>query len=347
MFCVDCGEEKPIFKEGSCLSCYLQNHQFSSGPEVIDITYCAHCRVLKYKNTWASGSFGDVLKRYVKQVFRISKELGKVRIDFSCQGEEHSMQCVICITGKVAEETISEEHQVQVRMRPGVCDICSKQSGGYYEAILQIRPWGKKLDEHRIEKIHCFIEDLVNKMQEKGNRKLFITDQKREHGGLDYFLSDKQAGASIIKQAHDVFGGEITVSSKNMGMRSGQQVYRMTYLLRLYKYQSTDFLVKDEKISLVISLSKNLVHLIDLKTWFTQTIEAKNLEHVAVFNHNELVSQMIVVSQTDDEVQVMNKRTYIIHIIRKPKKITYESDQIEIVEHDQRFYLLPKVNNKS
>jgi nonsense-mediated mRNA decay protein 3 len=347
MFCVDCGEEKPIFKNGSCLTCYLKNHQFTSGPAYIDIPYCVHCESLKYKNTWVSDSFEVVLNRFVKQLFTISKELRKVAITTSCEGEGHTLPCVVDISGEISGELISESHTVQVRLHPGVCDICSKQSGGYYEAVLQIRPWEKKLDEQRLQKIQCYIEDQVYLMQEKGNRKLFISDQKREHGGLDFFLSDKQAAASILKQAHDVFGGEITMSSKNMGMRGGQQVYRMTYLLRLYPFQPSDFLVKDEDIFLVRSLSKSLVHLVNLRTWSTQTTEAKHLENMAVYSGDDLVSKMIVVSQTEGEVQVMNNRTYEIIIIRKPKTITYDSEQIEVVEIDQRYYLLPPINNKS
>lgn len=347
MYCVDCGEDKPIFKDGSCLPCYLKNHHFTSGPAVIDISYCTHCGSLKYKNTWSTDSFEQMLKRYVKQLFTISKQLRKVHIEPFCEGEEHATPCTIRIVGMIQDEQIVEEHQVQVRMHPMVCDVCSRQTGGYYEAILQIRPWEKKLEEQRLLKIQTYIEDLIYSMQEKGNRKLFITDQDREHGGLDYYLSDKQAAASIIKQTQEMMGGEITVSSKNVGMKAGQQVYRMTYLLRLYPFKSNDFLVYKDTISLVGSVSKNMVHLIDLRTWSSSTVEAKNLELAAVYSYEDLVIKMIVVSQTKDEVQVMHSRTYEVLVIRKPTMITYISEQIEVVEHDQRFYLLPALDNKS
>ena len=84
MFCVECGKDGPIFKDGTCLSCYLETHSFSKGPTVIDLPVCPHCGSYKYKNTWTSDLFGDVIRRVIKHTFQISRELRKVDINTEC-----------------------------------------------------------------------------------------------------------------------------------------------------------------------------------------------------------------------------------------------------------------------
>ena len=86
------------------------------------------------------------------------------------------------------------------------------------------------------------VEGLVESMQDKGNRALFITDSKEEHGGLDFYLSDKGSALTITKKVQGKYGGSIKQSSKNIGMKDSRQVYRMTYLLRLPSFRKGDFI---------------------------------------------------------------------------------------------------------
>ncbi len=346
MYCVDCGKDKPIFREGSCLECYLKNHRFTHGPDVFHIPVCNYCGAYKYKNTWKNESFETVVKRYVKNAFSFSNELNDIQISVDCHDEEDTIFCKVTIYSKIDDEQVSEDHYVEIRLKPNVCDICSKQFGGYHEAILQIRSSEKKMSEEQKKSIETFLDALVYSMQKNGNRKLFVTDKNYEKTGIDYLLSDKQAAAAIIKKAQSEFCGEITVSSSNVGMSDGKQVYRMTYLLRLPSFDKHSILAKDDSLFFVTSLSNNTAHVLDLKTWNTHTFPVKDFEKAMVYDYEDLVQDMIVVSQKDDEIQVMDKNTYKIVVINKPKKITYSSEQIPIVRYEDSFYLLPEINGK-
>ena len=346
MFCVECGKEKPIFRNGSCFECFIKNHEFTQAPSVLDIPICNHCGALKYKNTWTNDSFETMVKRYVNHTFDISKEIRQKTISLVCQEQKEFVTCMVTIAGRIDDKPISESHEITIRLHPNVCDICSKRFGGYHEAIVQIRPSDHKIKKDKLAEIQHYIERSIFSMQRKGNRKLFIADKGQEHGGLDFFLSDKQAAFSIVKQAQDHFGGEITVSSKNIGMKDSKQVYRMTYLLRLYPFNVNDFIVKNDVLFWIRSISKNVVHLIELETWDEQSIEAKDLGTVTVFSYDELVKLMIIVSQTDQDVQLMDKKNYSITVVSKPKPLFFETDQIPVVKFDQNYFLFPQINNK-
>ena len=176
MFCVECGKEEPIFRDGVCLSCYLKTHTFTKGPDFIDLPVCPHCNSYKYKNTWTTELFGDVIKRVIKNTFQISRELQKMDINTDCKESKDGMSCKVLISGYLGDIEISEEHELLVRLKNTVCDICSKRFGGYHEAIVQIRSGNRNLAKNKLKEIITAVEFLVEDLRAKGNRAIFITD---------------------------------------------------------------------------------------------------------------------------------------------------------------------------
>ena len=81
MYCVECGKDIQIFKDGVCVDCYLKSHTFTKGPNLIDIPVCSHCNSFKYKASWTSELFGEVIQRVIKNSFQISRELKKIDIN--------------------------------------------------------------------------------------------------------------------------------------------------------------------------------------------------------------------------------------------------------------------------
>jgi nonsense-mediated mRNA decay protein 3 len=341
MFCVECGSEEPIFRDGVCRKCYLKTHTFTKGPKEIDLPICAHCSSYKYKNTWTSELFGDVIRRVIKNIFQISRELKDIDIVPECKEIKGNMSCKVFISGLLDNVEINEEHDLLVRLDKTVCDVCSKRFGGYHEAIVQIRAENRHLKKDELEQIGIFVENLVEDLRAKGNRALFITDIGEEHGGLDFYLSEKNAGIVIAKAIKDNYGGSIKQSSKNIGMRDGKQLYRITYLVRLPSFVKGDFLKIDSSYFSVISVHGNKVKMKNLESWEESTNDVKIIHKAKKEGGQELIKEMILISQTKEEIQVMDSKTYEIKIIRKPKPMNLESKTIKVIRIDERIFLMP------
>jgi len=342
MFCVDCGKEIKIFRDGACASCYLKNHSFSKGPEIIDIYVCSHCNTYKYKNTWVNYSFDEILRKIVKNSFNVSRELMSVDISTKYGEEKERMECKVNISGLLDNVKISEDHEILIRVRKTVCDVCSKQYGGYHEAVIQIRANKRELSKEEINVIQSAIEDLVKSIKDKGNRALFITDIGKEHGGIDFYLSDKGSALTITKKIQGKYGGSVKYSSKNIGMKDSRQVYRMTYLLRLPSFRKGDFISYEKSFFCVSSISANKVHVFELTSWIEKNFEVNILEKANVIGGKELIKDMILVSQTVDELQIMDPKSYKTYDIRKPEPISFDSKMIRIVIIEDEIFLLPK-----
>ena len=339
MFCVECGKEGLIFKEGVCINCYLKTHSFTKGPSIIDLPVCAHCNSYKYKNTWTLELFNDVIRRTVKNNFTISKELNKTDINTECSGQKDRLQCKIIISGFINNHEISEEHEVLVRLKKTVCDVCSKKFGGYHEAIFQIRAVKRKLNKEEINNIVLSVEGLVENLQAKGNRGLFITDRGEEHGGVDFFLSDKGAALTIAKKIQEQYGGEIKQSSKNVGMKDSKQVYKMTYLLRLPLYKKGDFIKINNSYYQIITIQKNSLKILNLSNWEEKIVDSNQIKNFKIIGGNELVKEMIFVSQTENDVQIMDPKTYQIITINKPKNQKINSKNVKVIKFENQIFI--------
>jgi nonsense-mediated mRNA decay protein 3 len=342
MFCVECGKEGPIFNDGVCINCYIKSHTFTQGPKIIDLPNCAHCGSFKYKSNWTSDLFGDVLRRIIRNTFDISKELTKVDINTECNEMKDGMSCDVYISGFLNDVEITEKHEVQVRLKRTVCDVCSKRFGGYHEAIVQIRADKKGLSKKEINDIKIIVENIITDLQTKGNRGLFITEIAEEHGGLDFYISERGPSLIIAKKIQELFGGEIKQSSKNVGMKDSKQIYKMTYLIRLPSFKKDDFIIKNNSFFKIISIHGNKVKLIKLDNWDETIGDSKAIQKAKILGGKELVQDMILVSQTEDELQIMDPETYKIYIIKKPKPIKMENEKLKILKTEKQLFLLPK-----
>jgi len=341
MFCVECGIEGTIFRDGVCKNCYLKTHIFTSGPCIVDLPVCVHCNSYKFKNTWTNELLGDVLRRVIKNNFQISRELDKVDINTECKEAKDGLSCKVFISGFIDDLEIAEEHSMQVRLKRSVCDVCSRQSGGYYEATVQIRPDKVKLTRRELDDITSTVSALVEDLQADGNRALFITDMGEEHGGLDFYISERSAGLVIAKKIQEQYGGIIKQSSKNIGMKDSRQMYRMTYLIRLSPYKKGDFLKHNDAFFYIVSIHRNKVKMMDLSSWEETVVDAKTIQNASIIGGEDFIKEMILVSQTKDEVQIMDLKKYGINVVKKPKLISYDSKMIKVVKIEDKIFLIP------
>ncbi len=341
MFCVECGTEGPIYKNGVCLKCYLKGTRFSKGPVILDITTCPRCDAYKFKSTWIRESFHEALQRHLKTSFTVDPELGNPRFQADCKEQDRMLSCLISISGTVGGQAVVEQHPLTVRLKNITCDVCSREAGGYYEAILQIRADQRIFTPEELEALETKVDTLVKNAQ-KDKRSVYITDYEIKREGLDFFLSDKGVAQTIARRLQEQYGGEFKQSASNVGMKDSRQLYRVTYLVRLPRYQPGDFLLYQRTPMRVRSIRGNKAHLQSLATWEDSTVDAKSLQQASPISDSVRRKEMIVVSQTSSEVQLMDPDSYRIMTIPKPKKHTFSKEKTTVVRINDLDYLLPE-----
>jgi nonsense-mediated mRNA decay protein 3 len=124
-------------------------------------------------------------------------------------------------------------------------------------------------------------------------------------------------------------------------MKDGKQIYRMTYLIRLPSYKKDDFIKHNNSFFYITSIHGNKVKTTDLSNWEETIVDVKTIQKASTIGGKELIKEMILVSQTKDELQVMDSKKYEIKVVKKPKPISFNSKMIKTVKLEDKFFLIP------
>jgi len=224
MFCVECGKEGELY-QGLCVECFLAKNVFIKIPKNIDVEVCAHCGARKKGKSWVPYEGEDIIEKVLIENAKCHKDVADFNIHLKSDFEDESNVSVSVLThANVLGLKAEEEHDTRIRIKRVVCDECSKQHGGYWEAKVQLRGSKRGLSEKDLEKAMELMDSIVVN-REKKDKSAFVTKVEEIHNGLDFYLGSKNLGKAISKGLANEFGGEVKGSHKLVGKKDGKEVY--------------------------------------------------------------------------------------------------------------------------
>jgi len=123
--------------------------------------------------------------------------------------------------------------EIPLDVRHTLCDIHTKSTRGYYEAIIQIRPPEKWKPETKEEK-----EEIERIMERKANKIISTLEYVQPDvyvkkvnlkKGIDLYVSSNRAAFQALSE----LGIKIIKSSKLWTMKEGKELYRLTFIVRV------------------------------------------------------------------------------------------------------------------
>ncbi len=315
MRCVVCGGEAII--EGMCLKCFLERNEISWIDDTIEIVKCPKC-----------GSGRDV-EDLIYENLRVhpSFEVEDVYIE-SLDGKRY----VVRLVGNVEGRKVTDEKVVEFRVRYKTCERCARISGGYYEAVVQIRADGRDIEKEEIEKVREIIERTL---ESTDNPKAFVSKVVERKEGFDFYFGDKNLGRKVSREIVKALGGRLIESRKLHTRKDGRDVYRYTFAVRLPCYRVGDVVVDEGKICLVTGFGKG-IRIEDLKRI--------NLRNPKVIVRKEELERGVVVSVDDYTVEIASERGVFQALNTFNFRI---GDEVCFFEYESKFYAIPYEGGKS
>jgi nonsense-mediated mRNA decay protein 3 len=130
-------------------------------------------------------------------------------------------------------------------------------------------------------------------------------------------------------------------------MKDGKQMYRMTYLIRLHNFHKDDFFKIQNSYFIIKSIKGNKILCLDLTNWSEHVFESKDLLNIKTFEGKNLRKDMILISQSPTDIQLMDQKSYKTYDIKKPTKEILEKTSFSVIKIDDKFLLIPeKEKNK-
>ena len=239
----------------------------------------------------------------------------------------------------MGHEAVDEASTI-VRLKNSVCKPCSRKLGSYYTSILQIRSGAKELDPALKEEALAMVEDSVAR-QAANNKQLFITKMEMVPGGVDVYLSSISLGKSLAKELSDAYCAETKESPKLVGQTSdGQDMYRLTYLVRLPEYHVGDVVVCEGRYCKLTSVSGIGGRVLDLMNFREHSVRRAEMEDLRIHEKAADLREATVVSRSGSEIQVLHPSNYSMVDLRIPDGFE-PGDTVRTVTIDDVLYLVP------
>lgn len=340
-FCVKCGIDIDKAIDGLCIDCFLNGRKLTSMPHHVDLNVCANCGDVRLRERWVTKDIQEAIDDAAVDSLMAIKEAKVVGIEVSSSEQEPNTHVVVVdsvlnIDGNIVNDAAA----TIVRLKNTVCKRCSRQLGNYYEAIVQIRTGSKELSRELKRETLNRVENLVDS-QSKNNRQLFITKTEEVQGGLDIYLSSISLGKSVAKDLADTYCAETKEASKLVGQtEDGQDMYRLTYLVRLPDFHLGDVVLFENRYYKLSRVSNNGAKVIDLMNFKERSIKRSDMPDMKVHERSGEMKEATVVSIGSGEIQVLNPSNYSTIDLKVPDDAEI-GDVVKVTDIDDVIYFVP------
>lgn len=343
MICVECGSEVEELKDGLCTECYFNKNASVDIEDPIDIEICGRCGSVKKGKEWIErADLQTLMLDRIEDALSISSSVDRFSFQVEFDESDPKNIYVDLDVDLYSDDAEVEKHlTTNVVLKKTQCRNCSQREGNYYEAIVQVRPTEKEMSEEEKKEVSRMVHQRIE-VDRGEKKKVFITAEEEIHGGLDFYLSDRRVSKNLSYEIADKFGGSVTTSSELAGREDGQNVYRVTYSVRLPPYEKGDFVEHEDKIYRIsgIKSGNKPVVVYDIEENRSTTIDRKELEEADIYGGEELIKKAVVVSEEKKEIKVLDPDTYETKTLLKPEGFSVEKEEVEVVKIEERLFLL-------
>lgn len=320
-FCPRCGRPS----EGICAQC-------ASGIEVpiaiaprVECIRCPVCGMIREHGGWrAAEAREELAERLAVGAIHFAANVKERAFAIECR--ERSSNRTICsieASGVANGIELSCSGETEIVWRKELCTRCSRRSGGYYEGVVQVRASGRACTPHE-KRIALGIASAVeSSLQETGDTLSYILRTDEAHGSLDIVVGTQSLGRLIASRIVERMGGSYGTHPKLVGEKNGIPIYRITYIVRLPRFQKGDVIESGGRYSEVREAGAKRVTLFDLDTGSTRVTRQE--ESWRLVGNVREAAQAMIAYRDGETIGIIEPSTGITREIRSVAWLPEES----------------------
>jgi nonsense-mediated mRNA decay protein 3 len=140
-------------------------------------------------------------------------------------------------------------------------------------------------------------QQIEDTLQSGGERLSFISDMNEIHDGLDIIIGSQHIGLLITQRIVANLGGRYTTHPKLVGEKNGRQLYRVTYSVRLPRYQKHDVVAAGKRYYEVDRIEAHHVRATDLRDGTAKSVREDDIIRI-VGNSRNAEPALVVYADT-------------------------------------------------
>jgi nonsense-mediated mRNA decay protein 3 len=333
-----------------CDDCYFEDFDLVDAPERIEVRVCSQCGAVHRGNRWVdvgARDYTDVAVEQVTEALGVHLNAEDVRWGVEPEQVDENTIRMHCTFGGIVRGTFREEHvTVPVHIARETCDRCGRIAGGYYASIVQIRADDRTPTAEEERRAVEIAESYVAEREDTGDRNAFISEIVETDDGTDIKISTNQLGGGVAKRIVRELGGHVKEYPTLVTEDSdGNEVYRVTYAVRLPKFTPGDVIDPDDDEGpvLVRSVQGNLkgVRLTTGEPYEASFEEGEAPDARRLGTVADAAETTVVTIEDEHAIQVLDPETYESKTIARPSYVDAEADTVPVVKTRAGLYVLP------
>ena len=323
---------------------------------MLKLLACKRCGSIKVPGGWKTlidkaTDPEDLIERQIEILLQqeVQLHIDDVQLEYSQEKILDRVRHILVVASGKSDSSISEHSErypVEVRFHYSTCDTCAMMSGGYYEAILQVRADDRPITDKEEDEIVSVVTDLTVAKYGK-DVKAFVTEVSRGKHGLDFKIGSEHLSKRIADELQERYLAQRKENYKLIGEdKRGKKKYRITILIRLPRFSLGDFVRVDSKPCQVTGMGRSGLSCYSLSDGNRFTINPKSakwktLEFISPESNKRQF--MIVSNLYKQPVQIMDSESFEMYEIDQ-KDLTLEVSTGETtfgLYLDDRVYLIP------
>lgn len=235
-FCVVCGATGRPLADGVCPECAADRTPLLRIRNRVEVTMCPTCGARRTGQSWGrSGASTLLTSEDLVPFLKFHPEAGLRRIEWEEVSATPTVREYLGhahVVFRGVERTVELPFSVRIDHR--TCPECSRRSGRYFTAIVQLRGPENERPAEKAPALRARLdrewEKIWREARPDWRRALSWREELPE--GWNCFFSDTLAARGVARLAKQRYGASLKESASLFGRKDGRDVYRVTFCLR-------------------------------------------------------------------------------------------------------------------
>ena len=344
-FCIVCGGKPPLFIDRMCESCLRIRHTISRIDERIQYFRCSRSDTIQTEQGWIELNDDELHDLFVQKNLELNEIANDVVVDVTAQQiDERNTRLFINVKGKIMGLPFKDEHVTMLRCSNGVSPAASRQAGNYFEATVQLRSIGRKLDDSELSSLRKSLTIMLENAQ--NNPMNFITKEGPVQGGYDVVFGSKGFARTWGRELTKRWGGQTKESNKIVGRKDGSDVTRLTIVYRKPAFEVGDVLSWRSEYYRVYSWLPNGVTLLKISHNHKIGTSWRDLENVQVMC-KKLDQVTVTPLNVDSQVlEFLDERDWKTKMVQLPWDWDNSRKDVELAYIIDEWVSLPQITSQ-
>ena len=276
----------------------------------------------------------------IRENLILEERAKKVAVDFSVQEiDQRTNRLHVEVTGTIDGYEFHDSHSPLLQTSNAVCTPCTRKDGDYFEATVQLRSAGRKLNEEELSSLRSTLDELLQSMEP--NPMFFVSKEGPVTGGWDLQLGSKSLARTWGRKLTRSFGGSVKESSTVVGVNEGVEVTRLTLSYRKPAYSIGDVVRFKKSLWIVDSWQKDGPILRKVDRFERSGATWRDMESSSVESTRAEQSTVQVLNRDSSAAEFMDPNDYKVSTVALPYDDDGEAVELRIGFIDGEWVALP------